>query len=125
MDANTSGGMERLSDTDGRFVRSVQAAPTSMLRQAVRNADAPTVKRFEKMVRLALLNRRIMESQYYNALRRQRKNIDAILDRRRSLRAKKQTLQKGGFLALLPVLASLAANAVGPAISLIRDLRKK
>ena len=32
------------------------------------------------MVRLALHIRRIIESVYYNALRQQRKNIDAILD---------------------------------------------
>ena len=114
-----------MSDADGRFVRSVQTASLPVLRQAVRNADAPTVKRLERMVRIALHNRRIRESDYYNALRRQRKNIDAILDQRRSLKAKKQVLQKGGFLSLLPVLASLPANAVGPAISLIIDLRNR
>ena len=119
------GGVERVSDSDGSIVRSIRASPLSMLRQVVRDADAPTVKRLEKMVRLALHNRQIMDSAYYNALRRQRKNINAILDRRQSVRAKKRILQKGGFLSLLPVLASLAANAIGPTISLIRDLRKK
>ena len=80
--------MERLTETDGRFVRSVQAMPLPVLRQVVRNTDAPTVKRLEQMVRLALHNRPIIESAYYNTLRRQRKNIDAMLDRRQSLRAK-------------------------------------
>ena len=65
-----------------------------------------------------------MESAYYNALRHQRKNIDMILDQRQGVRPKKQILQNG-FLSLLLVLASLAANAIGPTISLIRDLRKK
>ena len=80
VEANRSRGVERVSNSDGRFVRSIQVFPLSMLRQVARDADAPTVKRLEKMVRLALHNRRIMDSVYYNVLRRQRKNIDAILD---------------------------------------------
>ena len=82
-----SGGVERLRDSDGRFDHSIRTIPLSMLRQVVRNADVPTVKRLEKMVRLALHSRRITESAYYNALRRQRKNINAILDWRQSVRA--------------------------------------
>ena len=113
-----------MSVDDGRFVNPVRVTPLLVLRQIVRSADAPTIRRLQNMVCLALHNRWIMESAYYNTLRHQRRNIDVILDQRQSLRAKKKILQKGGFLSLPPVLDSLATNAIGPVISLFRNKRR-
>ena len=54
--ANMSGDVERVSDSDGRFVCSIRAIPLPMLRPVVRDADAPTMRRLKKMVCLVLHN---------------------------------------------------------------------
>ena len=93
---------------NARLLEALRDVDLTTRRTFLGGASASLVEALVDAIRLVLQNRGRLPPSDYIALRRQARNISAVVNPRTSLDRKRRILQSGGFLNLvLPLLGNL------------------